>query len=97
VRDLCYIKAYWSKMEVRTTVLSVEQERELLKIALEEEKNTVGVCDSTRGTVEPLLIKYKNFHGPVNIFLPMKEENLYITTKWSKIWVLRCPLWERFL
>jgi len=51
VRDLCYIKAYWSKMEVRTTVLSVEQERELLKIALEEEKNTVGVCGSTRVNV----------------------------------------------
>ena len=33
-------------MEVRTTVLSVEQERELLKIALEEEKNTVGVCSN---------------------------------------------------
>ncbi|XP_065884487.1 uncharacterized protein [Dysidea avara] len=45
VRDLCYIKAYWSKMEVRTTVLSVEQERELLKIALEEEKNTVGLLE----------------------------------------------------
>ena len=30
-------------MEVRTTVLSVEQEKELLRIAMEEEKNTVGV------------------------------------------------------
>ena len=35
-------------MEVRTTVLSVEQEKELLRIALEEEKNTVGVCSNTR-------------------------------------------------
>ena len=38
------MKAYWSKMEVRTTVLSVEQEKELLRIAMEEENNTVGVC-----------------------------------------------------
>ena len=44
VRDLCYVKAYWSKMEVRTTILSVEQEKELLRIAIEEEKNAVGVC-----------------------------------------------------
>ena len=31
-------------MEVRTTILSVEQEKELLRIAIEEEKNAVGVC-----------------------------------------------------
>lgn len=52
VRDLCYVKAYWSKMEVRTTVLSVEQEKELLRIAIEEEKNTVGLLEGQYGLHE---------------------------------------------
>ena len=34
-----YIKAYWSKMKVRDTVLSAEQERKLLDRILQAEDN----------------------------------------------------------
>ena len=37
---LCrYIKAYWSKMKIRDTVISEEQERMLLERILSEEEN----------------------------------------------------------
>ncbi len=42
-----YIKAYWSKMMVRDTVLSEEQERKLLDRILNEEdyeRGDVSVC-----------------------------------------------------
>lgn len=38
VYALRYIKAYWSKMEVRETVLNEEQERKLLERVLQEEQ-----------------------------------------------------------
>ena len=34
-----YIKAYWSKMKIRDTVISEEQERMLLERILSEEEN----------------------------------------------------------
>ena len=37
VRRLRYIRSYWSKLEVRDTVLSEEQEKKLLKRILLED------------------------------------------------------------
>ena len=46
---LRYVKAYWSKMEVRDTVLSEEQERRILdqifKEEEEEQEEVGGSCD----------------------------------------------------
>jgi len=39
VHALRYIKAYWSKMQVRETVLSEEQERKLLERLFREEED----------------------------------------------------------
>ena len=39
IRTRRYIKAYWSKMKIRDTVISEEQERMLLERILSEEEN----------------------------------------------------------
>ena len=43
VQKLRYIKAYWSKVEVRETVISEEQERKLIEKLLQEEEDEDGV------------------------------------------------------
>ena len=43
VHALRYIRAYWSKREVRDTVLNEEQERKLLERVLMEEDDEDGV------------------------------------------------------
>ena len=53
VHALRYIKAYWSKKEVRETVLSEELERKLLEQVLREEENDEGDEVSSGGTKGP--------------------------------------------
>ena len=43
VITLKYIKEYWSRMEVRNTVLTAEQEKEFVRRALEDEEDDIGV------------------------------------------------------
>ena len=47
VQKLRYIKAYWSKVQVRETIISEEQERKLLEKLLQEEEDEDGVSART--------------------------------------------------
>lgn len=44
VHALRYIKSYWSKMEVRETVLNEEQERKYLEMLFKEDEDEDEVC-----------------------------------------------------
>ena len=46
VQKLRYIKAYWSKVQVRETIISEEQERKLLEKLLQEEEDEDGVSEN---------------------------------------------------
>ena len=51
MRTLRYIKQYWSKMEIRETLISEEQERRLIEKILREEQEDREVWLGWRGVV----------------------------------------------